>query len=330
MLATGCLVDLPDAIGLLCDSEHPCGGGLECINGKCEFPGPENDGGTGGGSAGGSGGGGASTGGGTGGSGGSTGGGSGGVGGTGGSGGGGASTGGGTGGSGGGSTGGGSGGTGGTGGGAPFDAGFPIWTQADDGFTGQAIDNGCTLVIEAANGNRVLSTIKSANDLEDRASADQRDAGVLPKTGNGRLVGTFRLPVNPGLKSTSAFFHLGNGTTPHLQLGLNGNGQLYIRSEANTIGPVYRQDNVTWDGGFKLNTDYALDVTWRRGNYRRVKINGVTVVEANNLGAPTVALVRPDNLRLGIGPYDGDADAGWSAIFSDWQLADDPGVVLPR
>ncbi len=284
-----CGVDLPDIPGRACDDTHPCRSPRECIAGFCTDPGG------GGGEGGGTGTGGGSTGGGTGG----------------------------------GSTGGGKGSGGGSGGGM---ATPPLWKQGVHGFSGQSELGTATVEIDGLRGNKVVSTVMTSNDSNDRATANQQDAGSLPRTGNGRLRGKFQLPAPLKLTANSTFVWLATaGGKPLIQLSFNSAGQLVASSGAGMIAPASLSNNITWSndgGGFQPNTDYLVEIAWQRGNYRRIWINGAQVAQATNLTGDAGPLEIPDRLQLGIYRYDGSADAGWSVTLSDWQLTDNPSVVL--
>jgi len=291
---TTCGVDLPNLPGRACDETHPCRAPRECLAGFCADveAGDGGGGDGGGGSAGGGVGGGAA---------------------------GGSAAGGGTGGG----TGGGSAGGGG-GSGTP-----PLWRQSVHGFTGQSVLGTATLEVDTLRGNRVVSTIKGASDSNDRATANHTDGGRLPATGNGRIRGRFQIPSALKLTANSSFLWLATGGKPLLQLYFNSSGQLVTYSAAGMLAPGSVSNTITWsDGGFQPNVDYLLEIAWQRSGYRRVWINGSQVAQQTNLVGDAGLLEVPDQLRLGIYRYDGTADAGWAVTLFDWQLTDNPSVVL--
>jgi hypothetical protein len=291
----GCGVDLPDFPGRACDEFHACRTPRVCLAGSCVDPEP-------------------------------TGGGAGGAGGNGGGGTGGAGVGGGSGGGLGGS-GGGAGGGGGSAGGDGGTAVAPLWKQSVNGFTGKSEDTGCTAEVDALRGNRLVATVKSANDSNDTATANQQDAGMLPRTGNGRLRGRFQVPATLMLSNTSPFLWLANGSKNLISLGFNDKGALVTHSAAGMIGPLAITSTITWPGGFVPNANYLIEVAWQRSSYREVWINGLSVAKSSNLGdAGTLEL--PDQLRMGIYKYDGTATTGWTVTLFDWQLTDDSSAVL--
>lgn len=301
-----CGVDLPDLPGRACDGSHPCRSPRACVGGVCQAD-PGDDGGSGGGAGGGTAGGGAGTGGG--------------------------STGGGVGG---GTAGGGPGGGSGTGGGSATGGGGggvilpPLWKQSVHGFSGQAVLGTATLEVDTLRGNRVIATIKNASDVNDRATANQTDAGRLPTTGNGKIRGRFQLPATLKLNNNSTFLLLSNGLTGRdlLRLYFNSTGQLVVSTAPGMIAPGAVTNAISYSNGFMPNVDYLVEITWERGSYRRVWINGLVAAQANNLLGDAGILEIPDQLRLGIHRYDGTADAGWSVALFDWQLTDNPSVIL--
>lgn len=312
VVAAACGVDLPDEAGRACDETHACRAPRTCVDFVCvelagDGGGTGGSGGTGGGAAGGGSG-------------------------VGGGGGGGGSAGG----AGGGSAGGAGGGTAGGAGGGAMGGGSggggivapPLWKQGVHGFTGQSVLGSATLEVDSLRNNRVSSTIKTALDTSDRATANHTDAGHLPQTGNGKIRGRFQLPAALKLTNNSYWLFLANGTKPLLQLSFNASGQLVTYSAAGMLGPSAVTNTITWTNGFQPNVDYLVEVAWARGQYRRVWINGTQVAQATNLTGDAGVLEAPDQLRLGIYRYDGTADAGWSVALTDWQLTDNPSVIL--
>lgn len=305
LLLAACAVDLPDEPGLRCDDEHPCSEGRDCVGGICV-----DEGGAGGGLAqGGGAGGGGSTGGGTAG--------------TGGGGAGGGTAGGMS------NAGGGTGGTGGSGGGTPMpvDAGSVVWRQEIDGFTSNGAPGSATVTVRADAGNQVISTIVTAADGNDVATAVYADAGRLPQSGHGRLRGRFRFPSTLNLRGNSTFVRLENGSNVVISMSFNASEQLVVRSDTGFISNTALTQTIARAGGYTPNTDYTVDVAWQRGQYLSVSINGL---DAGMLGAtmPTTGLITPRQLELGINGYEGDAGTGWSVTLTDWALADGPTVPL--
>ncbi len=288
----GCAVDLPDEPGLRCDDQHPCSPGRACLDGVCVAEGGAAGGDSAGGSptAGGATAGGAAAGGNT----------AGGI----------ATAGGGS-----------------AGGSATADAGSVLWQQDVNGFTDVSDLGSATIVIRADAGNQVVSTVTTSDDQNDRGTAEVRDAGWLPQHGNGRIKGRFRIPQVLSLKASSTFMRLENGANVVVSLAFDSSGRLIVRSDQGFVGPTAITQTITWPGGFLANTDYTVDVAWRRGQFRALQINGgdAGLVTASD---PGMALVTPDRLRLGIYRYDGDAGTGWSVTLTDWAMADEPGVSL--
>ena len=95
------------------------------------------------------------------------------------------------------------------------------------------------------------------------------------------------------------------------------------------IGPMGLTSPIMWSPpGFQPNVDYLVEVAWKRSSYRTVYINGQSVDDLQNLGDAGATFERPNQLRLGVYRYDGDAGTGWSIGLFDWQLTDNPSVVL--
>jgi hypothetical protein len=183
------------------------------------------------------------------------------------------------------------------------------------------------LDIDTLRGNRVVATIASANDSNDTATANELDAGSLPMTGSGRIRGRFQLPSTLKLTNSSPFVWLASANKTLVSLSFNSSGQLVANSSGGMVGPSGLTSSVTWTGGFQPNVDYLVEVAWERSNYRRLYVNGALQAELTNLG-DAGTLEVPTQLKLGVYRYDGDAGTGWSIALFDWQLTDDPSVIL--
>jgi hypothetical protein len=215
-----------------------------------------------------------------------------------------------------------------SGGGTP--PGKVVWRQAADGFSNTQKFGSATITVKGDAGNEVTSRVLTPDDANDRACANQNNVAMLPATGNGHLRGRFRLPAPLALKASSTWLRLENGSSVVVSLQFNSSGALVVRSDTGFLGPTAYTQTVTWPGGFSANYDYWVDLTWTRGVARDLVINANAF--PLSLSPPATALVTPDQLRLGIYRYDGDAgtamDGGWSIILGDWALADDPSVPL--
>jgi hypothetical protein len=184
-----------------------------------------------------------------------------------------------------------------------------VWRQAADGFSSMDVLPGATLSVGAD--NAVTSTIPSASDAHDRATAVA--TMPLPSSGDGHLNGTFRLPSALALSGASPWLYLGTDTQEVVSLAFDATGALVCGSQS-----------AAWTGGFSSGVDYTVDLTWQHGSFLQLAVNGTPLIS----GSRDSAVVVPDQLRLGIFRYDGDADAGWSITLSNWQLAADPGTPL--
>lgn len=224
--------------------------------------------------------------------------------------------------------GGGGGGTGGgsTGGGAGGGLGQPVWLQRYDGFTGTTIKPNCSLTIDPTRANEVRSAIASANDAEDRATADLTDPTRLPVRLGGRFRGQVTLVAPLALGGLATFAYVGTRAgAPWASLGFDQAGRLVVSSAAGTVAPGAVTQRVSWDGGFRPGT-YVVDVAWQQGGTRRVFVNDALLDE---VALPAGGAATPaDEVHLGIDRYDGDAGTGWSVILINWGLADDQAVTL--
>lgn len=206
------------------------------------------------------------------------------------------------------------------------DAGVPTWQQWLHGFTATTLDSNCSVVINPGLANTVSAAIASARDTEDTATADMNDPSRLPRGGNGRFRGRVSLSAPLSLQGLATFALVGTASgTPYLSLGFNRNGRLVVSSAAGTVGPAAITQAVAPDGGFRAG-DYIVDVAWRQGGTRRVFVDDVLLDE---VAVPAGgAATGPEQVRLGIERYDGDAGTGWSVVLSNWKLADDQSVPL--
>lgn len=211
------------------------------------------------------------------------------------------------------------------GGGSAYDAGSVLWSQWNEGFTGQDVLASCMLEIDAVRNNRVVSTIRSS--ALNRAVAINADPATLALNGNGRLRGKFQIPQPLNLRGNSTWFVLGPVATPVLALRFTQAGTLECFSAAGTLSSQAFTQTITWPGGWLPNKDYLVDVTWKRGQYREVSIDGTPVVQGA-LTDPANTFTKPIEMRVGIVNYNATADAGWTITLSDWQLGEEPETVL--
>jgi hypothetical protein len=233
--------------------------------------------------------------------------------------------GGGAGGGGGSSTGGGTALGGGGGGGSGVDAGAPRWQQRLHGFTGTTVDPGCTVDIDPSRGNRVVSTVPGSRDDQDTATADLVDPNRLPRTLEGRLRGRLTLAAPLQVRGTVPVVFLGTQTgVAWARVAFDAQGALVVESDAQTVGSAALVERFSIDGGFTAG-DWLVEVAWQRGSFRQVKLNEQLVSLALLSGGGTLP---PDELRLGIARYDGDAGTAFTVTLSSWQLADDLSVSL--
>jgi hypothetical protein len=108
------------------------------------------------------------------------------------------------------------------------------------------------------------------------------------------------------------------------RIGFDGTGQLVVQSDAQTVGAAALVERFSVDGGFTAG-DWVVEVAWRVGASRQVRLNEVLVAQTATVGGATLP---PAELSLGIARYDGDAGTAFTATLSSWQLADDLLVVL--
>jgi len=213
----------------------------------------------------------------------------------------------------------------------PFDAGTSTdggvarWQQRLHGFTGTTIDTNCALDIDPSRGNRVLATVLSADDAQDTATAEMVDVNRLPRTLEGRMRGRLTLPAPLAVRDFVPVVFLGTQTgLAFARVGFDGQGRIRVESDAQTVGSSALVERFSVDGGFSAG-DWVVEVAWRAGVFREVRLNDVVLSTTTVTGGATQP---PDELSLGPARYDGDAGTAFSITLSGWQLADDLTVNL--
>lgn len=223
--------------------------------------------------------------------------------------------------------GGGAGGGSGGGGGvvSPPDAGGARWQQRLHGFTSTTVEPGCTVDIDPLRGNRVQATIAGSADFEDTAVAELVDLNRLPRTLEGRLKGRVTLAAPLAVRGFVPLVSLGTQSgQAWVRAGFDGAGRLVVESDAQTLGAAALTERFSVDGGFTAG-DWVLELAWRAGGFRQVRLNGALLADTPVTGG---ASLPPGELGLGIARYDGDAGTAFTATLSAWQLADDLQVTL--
>ena len=210
---------------------------------------------------------------------------------------------------------------------AGADAGLPRWQQRLHGFTGTTVDvdGGCTLDIDPSRGNRVLATVMGPGDDRDTASAEMIDVNRLPRTLEGRMRGRITLAAPLSVKGFVPVAFIGTQSgQAFARIGFDGAGALVVESDAQTVGASALSQRFFVDGGFTAG-DWVVEVAWRVGAARQVRLNDVLVADTVLAGGATLP---PAELSLGIARYDGDAGGAFTVTLSSWQLADDLLVPL--
>lgn len=205
------------------------------------------------------------------------------------------------------------------------DGGAPRWQQRLHGFTNTTADPGCAVDIDPLRGNRVLATIRGPGDGEDTATAELVDLNRLPRGLDGRVRGRLTLPAPVQVQGFVPVLYLGTQAgQAFLRAGFEPGGRLRVESDAQTVGAAPLVETFAVDGGFGAG-DWTLEVAWRGGAFREVRLNDVLLAATPVSGGATLP---PAELSLGPARYDGDAGAAFSLTLSGWQLADELSVVL--
>lgn len=208
---------------------------------------------------------------------------------------------------------------------AGADAGWPRWQQRLHGFTSTTIDPGCSLDIDPSRGNRVLATIPGSLDTQDTATAEMVDLNRLPRTLEGRLRGRITLVAPLAVRGFVPVAFVGTQSgQAFARIGFDGAGRLVVESDAQTVGAAALTERFGVDGGFGAG-DWVVEVAWRVGSARQVRINDVLQADTPVVGGATLP---PGELWLGIARYDADGGSAFTVTLSSWQLADDLLVPL--
>lgn len=208
---------------------------------------------------------------------------------------------------------------------AGADAGLPRWQQRLHGFTSTTVDPGCTVDIDPSRGNRVLATIAGPLDSQDTATAELLDLNRLPRTLEGRLRGRITLVAPLSVRGFVPLAYVGTQSgQAFARIGFDGAGRLVVESDAQTLGTAALVERFAVDGGFTAG-DWVVEVAWRVGGARQVRLNDVLQADTAVTGGATLP---PGELSLGIARYDGDAGTAFTVTLSSWQLADDLFVPL--
>lgn len=219
---------------------------------------------------------------------------------------------------------------GGVGGGTGFDAGMsdagmPRWQQKLHGFTGTQVEPGCMLDIDPMRGSRVQATIRSSNDGEDGARAVMDTTAMLPRARDGRMRGRITLAAPLNIRGFLPFAFVGSQTgAAYVRIGFDETGQLRVDADPNTIATAAISERFSVAGGFQTG-DYIVDVMWRAGVVRQVKINDVLVGDLALTGG---ANAPPDRIAIGPERYDGVDGGAFTITLSTWQVADDLSLIL--
>lgn len=181
-------------------------------------------------------------------------------------------------------------------------------------------DTGCTATIDPSRGNVVVASSQSTRDAEDTASADVLAPLPLPMTLEGAVRGRLTLGATPRLQGAVPFLELGaQPSRVHLQLSIASAQELGVSSQAGTVADQAVSARYRVDGGWQRG-DYLFEVRWRRGESRRVLLDGQLLGEvplpAAGAGTP------PDRLRLGILRMEGTDGGPFSLTMTGWQLGD--------
>jgi hypothetical protein len=118
---------------------------------------------------------------------------------------------------------------------------------------------------------------------------------------------------------------LTDGAKSLVEVGFTPQGRLYVSSAARTIADAALFESFTRDGGFGIG-DVVIDVAWRRGGTRDVRIDGALVAQSA-LGSAS-STTPPAALKLGVLGTGVDGGAPFTVTLSGFALADAPTVPL--
>ncbi len=201
---------------------------------------------------------------------------------------------------------------------AGVDAGLIGWEQRVHGFSARTEAPGCSVDIDPNLGNRVLASVRPGPDAGDLATADLTDARRLPTTAEGHLRGRLTLSTKLALRGRTPLVRLGADSQPWFDLGFTTSSVLFVSSAAGTLAQTELTETYARDGGFGPG-DVVVDVAWRRGGFRTLRVDGVLV--ANTPLSTAGSAAPPPALRLGVVQLGGDGGA-FEVTLSGFQLAD--------
>jgi hypothetical protein len=207
----------------------------------------------------------------------------------------------------------------------------PIWRQPNDGFDPTpTLDMGCTVMVDAANGNQANCASMAGADSQDSASADVKDATKLPTTFEGAVKGKLILTARPTAQGNIPFCELSytQSMNIHLQLAITPQGELQVSNQAATVSDNAVSNTYAVPGNFGAGT-YTFEVRWKRGGMRQVWVNGSMVGMAALAASGNPPANTPDRFRLGIMRVDGpDTGPGANLAVRAWQLGDRENSTL--
>lgn len=211
-----------------------------------------------------------------------------------------------------------------------------IWRQWIDGFDSTTAETSCTIDVDSAaegfDKNKITSTIASASDSSDRATASETTLASLPQNDEGRIRFKFRTPATFDLLGNSTILIVRNpDPVSIIDLFINSSQVLGCFSAGGTL----RSTTVVQNGTTVLNadTEYTIEVAWKGmtdgTSDRKVWLNDV--IEMASI--PPLAMVAANDcdtseIRLGIDHYDGADSSGWEAKIRMAQLSDDASEIL--
>jgi hypothetical protein len=220
------------------------------------------------------------------------------------------------------------------------DGGAAKWRQTVEGFNDSGVYDGgggtCGVSINADAGNKVTSFAVALSDStfvtsgRPYATAQVLSAGWLPSGPRGKLHGTinFQGPTPSGGGQASAVIVRidDSGGDDIVEVSVDQDGYLSTYSHAGTL----TDSGIGASSATRINAGvpHTFDISWQLGAFMTLTVDQGVAGASNVLSAYASDAAVPIALNLGIYRVSGDAGSSASAIYSEWELSDDPDAGL--
>lgn len=202
------------------------------------------------------------------------------------------------------------------------------WQQWVNGFNSTVVGTGCTVTIDSAaavpDKNKLTATIASATDGSDEAIA--KVTTNLPAGNEGRIRFKFATPATFDLLNNSTPLVVSNAAGEMFELFIDSAQVLHIFT---VVGPLGQNGgSVSTGQTLAANTEYTIEIAWRRNAYWKVWLNETLVASDLTLSGATGTDAITTEIDLGIHHYDGTDTNGWTAVYRWAQVGDNADTAL--